>query len=176
MPVTPFHMGPGLAIKAAAGASFSVLTFGLAQVAMDIEPLLGLLLGWEMLHARTHNLPVATAIALGLVGLAPPICRALLRMYNAAVTGLGVGWLAEPWSGARLPVVLGAFVGTWSHVGLDALMHLDVWPLAPISHWNPLLDAVPTGALHVGCTVLGVAGAAAWVVMRAVAEPKRPAG
>ena len=43
MPFTPFHMGAGLALKAVAGRHFSVLTFGIAQVAMDIEPLVGML-------------------------------------------------------------------------------------------------------------------------------------
>jgi hypothetical protein len=38
MPFTPLHMGPGLAIKALAGHRFSILTFGIAQVAMDVEP------------------------------------------------------------------------------------------------------------------------------------------
>ncbi|MCB1770876.1 MAG: hypothetical protein KDJ31_14465 [Candidatus Competibacteraceae bacterium] len=42
MPFTPLHRGPGLAIKALAGRRFSLLTFGIAQVAMDIEPLIGL--------------------------------------------------------------------------------------------------------------------------------------
>ena len=50
MPFTPFHMGAGLALKAMAGRHFSVLTFGMAQVAMDIEPLVGMLRGAAVLH------------------------------------------------------------------------------------------------------------------------------
>ena len=45
MPFTPRHLGPGFAIKALAGRHFSLLTFGVAQVTMDIEPLVGLIRG-----------------------------------------------------------------------------------------------------------------------------------
>ena len=50
MPFTPFHMGAGLALKAMAGRHFSVLTFGMAQAAMDLEPLVGMLRGAAVLH------------------------------------------------------------------------------------------------------------------------------
>ena len=43
VPFTPFHMGPALALKAVSGQYFSVLVFGIAQVAMDIEPLVGMI-------------------------------------------------------------------------------------------------------------------------------------
>ena len=47
MPFTPFHMGAALIVKPVSGSRFSVLTFALAQIAMDIEPGVGMLLGWE---------------------------------------------------------------------------------------------------------------------------------
>ena len=60
-------MGPGLAIKALAGRRFSVLTFGIAQVAMDIEPLVRLFRSSDVLHGPTHNylaaLPIAAVVA-----------------------------------------------------------------------------------------------------------------
>ena len=55
MPFTPFPMGAGLAVKAVAERHFSVLMFGWAQVAMDLEPGAGLLLGWERLHGWSHT-------------------------------------------------------------------------------------------------------------------------
>ncbi len=62
MPFTPFHMGPGLLVKAVAGRHFSILTFGIAQVAMDIEPLMGLMRGATVLHGPTHTYPAACVI------------------------------------------------------------------------------------------------------------------
>ena len=50
MPITPLHMGPALLGKAALDRRFSLIAFGMAQILMDIEPLLGLLLHWPRLH------------------------------------------------------------------------------------------------------------------------------
>ena len=55
MPFTPFHMGPGLAIKAVSGRYLSLMVFGFSQVAMDIEPLVRMIRGDAVLHGFTHT-------------------------------------------------------------------------------------------------------------------------
>lgn len=62
MPFTPFHMGAALIVKPAARQHFSVLVFGIAQVAMDIEPLIGMILDWDVLHGPSHTILGALAI------------------------------------------------------------------------------------------------------------------
>ncbi len=52
-----------------------------------------------------------------------------------------------------------AFVGSFSHVGLDAIMHRDMSPLWPFARGNPLLGVISTGALHVLCMGLGALAA-----------------
>ena len=52
----------------------------------------------------------------------------------------------------------GAWVGTFSHVALDALMHGDMRPWWPLAGGNPLLGAIDVGRLHVACAVLGIVG------------------
>jgi hypothetical protein len=37
MPVTPFHFGPSLLVKAAAPRSFSMIAFGVSQIVIDCE-------------------------------------------------------------------------------------------------------------------------------------------
>ena len=54
--------------------------------------------------------------------------------------------------------ITGAFVGTYSHVALDSLMHADMRPLAPFSETNALLHLVSLGALHLGCVLSGLLG------------------
>ena len=76
MPFTPFHMGPALAIKAVAGRHFSVLVFGIAQVAMDIEPLVGMIRGAEVLHGWSHSYVGATAIGLLVMLPTDPVASA----------------------------------------------------------------------------------------------------
>jgi membrane-bound metal-dependent hydrolase YbcI (DUF457 family) len=78
-------------------------------------------------------------------------------------------WTPEPQSafltwvlGPRLiswpAAITGAFVGTYSHVALDSLMHADMRPLAPFSETNGLLHLVSLGALHLGCVLSGLLG------------------
>lgn len=63
MPFTPFHMGAALIVKPGLNRTFSVITFGLAQVAMDIEPGVGMLTGADVLHGPTHTILGALVIA-----------------------------------------------------------------------------------------------------------------
>ena len=68
MPFTPIHLGPGAACKAIGDRHFSFMVFGGAQVLMDIEPLLGIIQGWDVLHGYSHTL--AGALVIGFVGCA----------------------------------------------------------------------------------------------------------
>ena len=136
MPFTPFHMGAGLALKAVAGRHFSVLTFGMAQVAMDIEPLVGMLRGAAVLHGPTHTYLGAVPIALATAVLAPWMCRPLLRRWNREVQHHRVAWLHEDELWRPRTVLLSALAGTWSHVVLDSVMHADITPWAPWSGAN----------------------------------------
>ncbi|HZW25858.1 MAG TPA: DUF4184 family protein [Gallionella sp.] len=165
MPFTPFHMGPGLAIKAVAGRHFSVLTFGIAQVAMDIEPVVGMIRGSEVLHGPTHTYLAACVIALFVAAFAPLICRPILHRWNQELTFLRLDWLASPESWSTIPVMTGAFIGTLSHVALDSIMHSDITPLAPFSNANGLLDVISTGALHQWCIGTGVSGILVWLAI-----------
>jgi membrane-bound metal-dependent hydrolase YbcI (DUF457 family) len=53
---------------------------------------------------------------------------------------------------------LGAYVGTFSHVVLDALMHADMRPWWPLSDENGLLAALSPEWLHLGCALAALAG------------------
>lgn len=172
MPFTPFHMGPAIAIKAAIGPRFSVLSFGIAQVAMDIEPLIGMLRGATVLHGASHTYWAALVVAALVTVVAPPVCRPLLRRWNRECAHYGMGWLQEPPGWSPLAVAAGAFVGTLSHVALDSVMHADITPLAPWSQANGLLGLVSIPTLHVLCTAAGVLGALVWAAVRWRCRPQ----
>ena len=150
MPFTPFHLGPGLAFKAIGGRHFSFMVFGGAQVLIDIEPGLGLALGWPVLHGWTHTFAGAAVIG-AIAGVAgkPASTRVLrwLRIVHPPLT-----WTAS---------FIGAFVGTFSHVLLDGLMHADMRPLAPWSEANPWFGWIPMERVYDGCVVAAVTGAVA---------------
>jgi hypothetical protein len=45
MPFTPLHIGPGIAVKSVMPRYFSIITFGLTQIMIDIEVLVYILQG-----------------------------------------------------------------------------------------------------------------------------------
>lgn len=159
MPFTPFHMGAGLLVKAVGARHVSLTVFGFSQVAMDIEPLVGIVRDDVVLHGFVHTYLGATLIGLVSAAVGRPICQALLDRWTPDPEAKFETWLRGPkrisWSAA----IFGAFVGTYSHVFLDSVMHSDMQPLAPFSGGNALLSAIAPGLLHVACVLSGVLGA-----------------
>lgn len=159
MPFTPFHMGPGLAIKAVGGRHVSLMVFGFSQVAMDIEPLVRILRGDALVHGMTHTYLGATAIALVSLLLGRPICQRLLDRWSPPPASPFQRWLRGPKRISWPAAVAGAFIGTYSHVFLDGIMHADLRPFAPLSNANGLLNVVSIDTLHLGCLAAGSFGA-----------------
>ena len=147
MPFTPFHLGPGLAFKAVGGKHFSFMVFGGAQVLIDIEPLVGIVQGWPILHGVTHNVLGALIIGLVAGAVGKPISEFVLRL------------LRIPHHPIIWPVAfLSAFVGTYSHIALDAVMHRDMEPFWPLAEGDPLLGMMSVEGLHVLCLAAGLLG------------------
>jgi len=157
-------MGPGLAVKAVGGRYFSVLVFGIAQVATDIEPLIGMLRGADVLHGWTHSYVGATVIGLFVMLLAPPLCRPILRRWNRELAHHRLGWLGSPGEIGSVAAATGALVGTYSHVVLDSIMHADITPFSPWSTANGLQGYLSIGALHSVCVAAGLLGVSVWLI------------
>lgn len=168
-------MGAGLAAKALAGRHFSVLTFGIAQIAMDVEPLIGMLRDADVLHGPSHTYLGAIGMALVVALIAPWLCRPLLRRWNHEVRHYRLPWLCEGERWRPRTVVLSALAGTLSHVVLDSVMHLDITPWAPWSNANGLYAVMPLWALHLLCVAGMAFGAAGWVALRWLRRHHAPA-
>ena len=67
-------------------------------------------------------------------------------------------WLCDPPRISWPAAIVGAGLGTYSHVVLDSVMHADMQPLFPFSETNGLLDAVSLGTLHLVCVAAGLLG------------------
>lgn len=149
MPFTPFHMGPGLLVKALLQGCFSLMVFGWTQMIMDIQPLLVLLSGAGHLHGFTHTYVGATLIGIGAALTGKYAAELGLRLIGQA-RYLPISW----------PVTfISAFIGSFSHVLLDSVMHADVEPFAPFMLSNPILGILSYGALHKFCLYSGLLGA-----------------
>lgn len=149
MPFTPFHLGPGAAMKAVGGRHVSFMAFGGAQVLMDIEPLVRMIAASDILHGPTHSLPGALLVGALAALSGKPVSEFVLRLLR--IPHQAISWLAS---------CTGAFLGTFSHVFLDAIMHGDMQPWWPLSGANPFLGLVSLRTLHLAC----LAGAALWLV------------
>jgi membrane-bound metal-dependent hydrolase YbcI (DUF457 family) len=139
MPFTPFHLGPGIAIKAAAPRHVSLGMFAGAQVAMDLEPAIGMLSGAATLHGITHTLPGALVVALACL----PFKRLAEWVFSVSIS----------WQQA----ITGTLLGTYTHVLLDSLVHHDIRPLWPLSDANPLQNLLSWHETEVLCGVLALA-------------------
>ncbi len=69
MPLTPFHLGPVLPLKLVAPRSFSLGTFAVVQVVIDLEVVYNMVTDAPVLHDRTHTL--VGALLVGLLCLVP---------------------------------------------------------------------------------------------------------
>ena len=148
MPFTPFHMGPGLLLKALLQGSFSLIVFGWAQIIMDIQPLFVLLTGEGHLHGFSH-----TYIGATLIGIGSALTGKYAAEFDLRFIGQ-TGYLPISW-----PVAISsAFVGSFSHVLLDSVMHADVEPFAPFIANNPFLGLLSIEALHNFCLYSGLLG------------------
>lgn len=152
MPVTPFHFGPGLALHAAAPRHISFVAFCAANILTDVEPLFFMLTDQTPLHRFFHTLPGVSLV----IGVTVLLLRGLQKTLASWQYCPNVaGWKDE----SLRQMVLGAFLGGYSHILLDSLMHWDMAPFAPVSGGNPLLGQIGVEALHwacVGAAVLGL--------------------
>lgn len=158
MPFTPFHMGAALLVKPAAQKHFGLITCGVAQIAMDIEPFIGMVRNSEKLHGPTHTVLGAIVIGLFVAPLSPSICRPILRRYNQEVMAYKLCWLLEPAEPTRLAIWPGALGDTLSHIVLDSFMHYDMRPLAPFSDANSIFNVLSHDGVYELCLILGLVG------------------
>lgn len=152
MPFTPIHMGPGILVKSILQGSFSLMVFGWTQIVMDIQPLIVLLSGEGHLHGFTHTYVGAIFIAIfsGVTGK---------YLSEIALKTLSITKCDEPISISWWVVLLSAFIGSFSHVLLDSIMHSDVEPFFPLTLNNQFLGVISVPMLHKACIYSGLIGA-----------------
>jgi len=153
MPSTPFHLGPGVLVKAAAPRQFSMAAYSLAQVVIDVESAYYMLQGDYPVHRQAH-----TFLLGGMIGL---LCGLIVSRVG--------GWWARPRDVVpealaaefRLPIAAasGVFGGVF-HSVLDGIMYQDIHPLRPLTDANPLYELVSIRVLYLFCIITGLVGGA----------------
>ncbi|HMG04027.1 MAG TPA: hypothetical protein VK581_01115 [Chthoniobacterales bacterium] len=158
MPVTPYHFGPGAAVKALVPRHFSFTIFCFAQVVTDCETAYHMVRGEYPVHRDLHTYLGATFVAIFCIFVGRPLCRVALRLWTRWPTAPFKRYFPTTdrisWTAAST----GAFIGTYSHVFLDSIMHRDVHPMSPFSSQNPFYLVISLFTLHALCLVVGVFG------------------
>ncbi len=129
------------------------MVFGGSQVLIDLEPAYRMWAGDSELHGFSHTLVGAGTIAVVATVIGKPISEYALLVFTRK--RVSIAWSAS---------AAGAFLGTYTHILFDAVMHADMSPWYPFSHVNDLLGVMSISALYWLCTALGVIGALLYFV------------
>jgi len=151
LPFTPFHLGPALAIGLPIRKYIHAPTFIIANVIIDIEPLLVILLDLNYpLHGYLHTFIGAIIVGLSL----GYIVYLLDAMFNNVWNKL----LLTPGSSTCLRQFLIAGIsGTALHVLLDAPLYYDIKPFYPLAT-NPIYYSESNSMIYITCIILGIIG------------------
>lgn len=169
MPFTPIHMGPGILIKSLLHGSFSLMVFGWAQIIMDIQPLIVLISGEGHLHGFSH-----TYIGAILLAIFATLSGKYLSEFGLKL--IGISKESNPIRITWRVASISAFIGTYSHVFLDSIMHSDVQPFYPFFLNNDIYRLISIDNLHKICFYCAVAGAALYFIVQLLINKKTKAG
>ena len=151
MPFTPFHLGPALGFGLPLRKYLHAPTFIVANVAVDIEPLIVLILGANYpLHGYLHTFLAAFffGIAIGftmfcLEKYLYPLYKTLLLMPNSPLK-------------LKSFLAAGAF-GAMLHVLFDSPLYTEIHPFFPATA-NLLYATASSTAVYDCCVWLGIFG------------------
>lgn len=149
MPLTPFHLGPGLFFGMISFRFLDLTAFLLGSVILDIEPLYALFAG--KLDQPHHYF---TSFLGGILGAI--LVLLILNIFKGQIKKwLGKVNLVQ--NSSNLSIFFAGLAGCWIHVIFDSLMHYDVSPFWPL-HFNPFLNLISIPQNYFLCSILGMIG------------------
>jgi hypothetical protein len=151
MPFTPFHFGPAIGFGLPLRKYLHVPTFLVANVIVDVEPLLVLILGLNYpLHGYLHTFIFAslTGLALGYVMFS--FDRLLHHIYKT------IKLVVENHQSLKSYIASGV-IGAIFHVLLDSPLYRDIKPLHPFAQ-NPFYNPNLSLEVYSFCVWMGVIG------------------
>ena len=148
LPFTPFHWGP-MALVLALLSFLDPIGLFLGCVIPDVEGFLALATGYGPLHGPFHSLLGAFLLAI------------LTSIISQSF------WYFLRWSKIELPffpepnskiILCSAFIGTFSHILLDAFLYPEMNLLWPLSYFNPLYGILNSPFIYNFCVICGIFG------------------
>lgn len=142
MPLTPFHLGPALFFGLLFFRLIHLPTFLIANVIVDLEPFLILLLGLDYpLHGFFHSFLGGSVIAIVLSFV-------MIRLDEKLQRIMSLFKLEQRYS--RKEIWLASFSGIYLHILLDSPLYTDIKPLFPLTV-NPFYNT----SMFIGFEIYG---------------------
>jgi len=151
MPLTPFHLGPGLFLGSLTLRIFNLWALLLGSVVMDIEPLVLLIINPCYScphHGFFHSILGAISGSL--------ILAAILWKFREKLDKISLKFkIAQSFSFKTL--YFSSLFAWIAHIFFDSLMHYDVFPFWP-SAFNPFLNLISITQVYLLTIILGIIG------------------
>lgn len=149
MPLTPFHLGPGLFFGMLSFRFLDLTAFLLGSIVLDVEPFFAFITG--NLGQPHHYF---TSFLGGILG-AIVVLIIVVIFKKQIIKWFDKVRLAQ--NSSNLSIFFGGLFGCWIHVIFDSFMHYDVLPFWP-SHFNPFLNLISISQNYFLCSALGIIG------------------
>ena len=131
MPLTPFHLGPGLFLGSLTLRFFNLWAILLGSIVMDIEPLVLLII--KKCYQCPHHWFFHSILGAIFGSL---ILAAILWRFREKLDKISLKYKIRQ-SFSFLVLFSSSLVAWLIHIFFDSLTHFDVFPLWP-SHFNPI--------------------------------------
>jgi len=155
MPFTPLHLGPALALGLSFRKYIHLPTFIIANVIVDIEPFLVLVLRLNYpLHGYLHTFVFASVLGLALSYVMFKLEKFLNSLYRSLLL------VPQKLFNFRAFAIAG-ILGTIIHILLDSPLYMDIRPFYPLNI-NPLYNPKASFRMLIMinsiCVLMGIVG------------------
>ena len=151
MPFTPFHLMAGTSVKSFFPQYFSFSIFTLTNVIIDSEVLFYIYTTGIPAHKFFHTFLGASLIAIFVALFCRSLCKISLKFWNIILYTKKFSLFKVEAKITRLSAWCGAFVGAYSQLLLDSIMHADMMTFFPFSDLNQFHNIILTNNLHYLC-------------------------
>lgn len=167
MPITPFHIIAAAPIKAIIPRHFSWSIFTLTNIFIDLEPITYFIFTGIPSHKFFHSILGVTFLGLVCALFFRKLCGNYIIKWNKNLHPIDRTWLEVRNPKINLlEALLGGFIGAWSHLALDSIMHQDIKPFWPFLTTNPLLEVLSPNSILYLCFGLLVFGGLIFALKR----------
>lgn len=148
MPFTPFHFAPHACMALSVSKKINIIVFVLANVAVDIEPLLVMTYKLNYpIHGAAHTL-----IGAAIIGF---FWGSLAYLFKEQFSKL-LKLLKLSWEFTWKQYIISGVFGAWFHILFDAPLYFDIQPFYPIGI-NPFYGLVSRELMYKFCSFLFIA-------------------